>query len=197
MKSASELAASRLDSPESHKKRASSLRRLSGSLNSEAARAEITGLSQEELRTLRNAEAVLDRLAKAYTAASKLAQQRQQDEDRAEKVIRASMEANFLGLKTVGERVALIAAVQSYVLRGGSNIKTPRDLDFYFDDSITHLVTTLARTAQSRSAALVVQEAWETFNAARAELEGKHKDLIEGLGKVTGIVSLSSSSSIE
>lgn len=189
MKSASELAASRLDSPDSHKKRATSLRRLAGGLNSEAARVETTGLSQEEQRTLRNAEAVLDRLAKAYTAASKLAQQRLQDDARAEKSISAAMEGNFLGLKTVGERVALIAAVQSYVLRSGSIIKTSRDLDVYFDDSIRHLVTTLARTAKGRTAALVVQEAWETFNAARADLQGKHKDLIEGLAKDSGIVS--------
>lgn len=65
MKSASELAASRLDSPDAHKKRATSLRRLAGSLNSEAGRVEKTGLSEEELRTLRNAEAILVRLAKA------------------------------------------------------------------------------------------------------------------------------------
>lgn len=189
MKSASELAASRLDSPDSHKKRATSLRRLAGSLNSEAGRVEKTGLSEEELRTLMNAEAILVRLAKAYTGASILAQQRLQDDDRAEKAISAAMESNFLGLKTVAERVALIAAVQSYILRSGSLVTSPGDLQHYFDDSIKHLVTTLSRTAKGRPAAVVVQEAWDTFNAARVALESKHKDLIEGLGKVARIVS--------
>lgn len=99
------------------------------------------------------------------------------------------MAGNFLGLKTVAERVALIAAVQSYILRSGSLVMSPGDLQHYFDDSIKHLVTTLARTAKGRPAAVVVQEAWDTFNAARVELEGKHKDLIEGLGKVAHIVS--------
>lgn len=178
MKTSAELAASPLDSAAAHKQRSASLRRLAGGLKSEALRAEATGLSEMELGALRAAEVVLEALASAYTGASKHAQQRSDDRDRAERAVREAMADNFSCLKTIPERVALIAAVKSYILRDGTRVETVRDLDYWFRDAINELVYRLAGQAKDRAASSVVQEAWEKFSGARNELEAQFVALI-------------------
>ena len=177
MKTPTELASFSLDSPDSHKRRATTLRRLAGGVKTEIRCAERTGLSVKELRTLQEAEGVLERLATAFSQARKLTQRRFDDKEKAEKAIRAAMAGNFDKLATIPERVAFVAAVRSYVLKPGTT-DTLRDLDYWFREAIESLAYTLAGQTKGQLATTVVAEAWGKFDEARAELEAKHSHLI-------------------
>ena len=178
MKTPHELADSRLDWPDEHRKRAASLRRLAGGLNAEARRAEDSGLSKQELLKLTAASEVLSKLGKAYSDAGVLAQQRRDDKERLRKLIRTSMGENFCRLKTIPERVALIAAVRSFVLRSWSPDMSTQDLDSHFQEAIDSLVAILADLAKTRSVPEVVLEAWDKFTQNQHELEAKHVKVI-------------------
>lgn len=186
MKTSAELAEFRLDSPDAHKKRAAVLRRLSGGLDREIKRADASGLSRDDVQALQKAEAVLDGLAKAYAGAGKLAQARWDAEARMEKAIRLAMADNFNQLALVPDRVALIAAVKSHLLRNGTSIRSLRDLDFWFRDALDSLAYTLAVQAKTLEAKQVVHEAWEKFSAARGDLVSKHLALVGQLALERG-----------
>lgn len=179
VKTPSELAASTLDSPDSHKRRATNLRRLAGGLASEAKGAERTGLTEKELRTIREAVGVLEGLATAYSKARTLAQQRWDEKAKVEKAIRAAMVGNFGTLATIPERVAFVSSVKSYVLKQGA--MDLRDLDYWFREAMDSLAYTLAGQCNGQHATTVVSEAWGKFVAARGELEAKHGQLINRL----------------
>ena len=177
MKSPADLASSILDGPDALKRRATTIRRLAGGLKTEIAIADRTGLSDTELRTLKGTLGVLEGLATAYSKASTLAQRRREEQAKAEKAIRAAMDANFGKLSTIPERVAFVAAVTSHVLKPGTT-DSPKDLDYWFREAIDSLAYTLAGQAKGQPATIVVAEAWGKFEKARAELEAKHCHLI-------------------
>ena len=177
MKKPADLASSILDGPDTLKRRATTLRRLAGGLKTEIASAERTGLSDTELRTLEGALGVLEGLATAYSKACTLAQRRREEQAKAEKAIRAAMNANFDKLATIPERVALVAAVNSYVLKPGTT-DSPKDLDYWFREAVDSLAYRLAGQIKGQHATVVVAEAWAKFEKARAELEAKHCHLI-------------------
>lgn len=127
------------------------------------------------------AVSVLDKLATAYAKAGKLAQQRRDAEDRMEKAVRAAMIKDFSQLTSVADRVALIAAVKSYVLRNSAAVWSLRDLDYWFRDALDSLAYSLAGQAGGLEAEVLVSEAWAKFSAGRGELEIKYKALIEKL----------------
>lgn len=129
------------------------------------------------------AVSVLDKLATAYAKAGKLAQQRRDAEDRMEKAVRAAMIKDFSQLTSVADRVVLIAAVKSYILRNGAAVWSLRDLDYWFLDALDSLAYTLAGQEGGLEAEVLVSEAWAKFSAGRGELEIKYKALIE---KLTG-----------
>jgi hypothetical protein len=178
MKSANELAATFSTSPEEQKRQAVALRRLAGGVRAAAARKESTGLTDKEVKALLNAVAVLDALATAHSKAQKLAQQSRDAQEAAERAVRAEMKANFDKLETVPDKVALIAAVSGYVLRGRL-IATLSDMHYHFMDSINGLSYSLSKkVAAGRSAQDVVTEAWASFEAGRADLREKHAEQI-------------------
>jgi hypothetical protein len=181
MKSAKELAATFSTSPEEQKRQAVALRRLAGGVRAAAERKESTGLSDKEVKALLSAVAVLDGLATAHSKAQKLVQQSRDAQEAAERAVRAEMKANFDKLETVPDRVALIAAVSSYLLRDRL-ISTLSDMNFHFKDSIDGLSYSLSKkVAAGRSAQEVVTEAWAVFEAGRADLREKHAQQIRHL----------------
>lgn len=178
MKTAKELAATFSTSPEEQKRQAMALRRLAGGVRAAAERKDWTGLSDKEVKALLSAVAVLDTLATTHLKAQKLVQQSRDAQEAAECAVRAEMNANFDKLETVPDKVALIAAVSSYVLRNGS-ISTLHGLDYHFKDSISGLSYSLSKkVAAGRSAQEVVTEAWAMFEAGRADLRDKHAEQI-------------------
>lgn len=179
MKTADELAVSYLG-PESHKRRSTTLRRLSGGLETEIKSAEATGLSQTELKTLRQATIILNKLGSEFARASTIAKKRHEEAQNAEAAIRKAMANNFGKLSSVSERVALIGAVNSYLLREDSpaSFNNREELDFWFREELGSLAYRLAGQAKGRKADTVVAEAWAMFDGARSELEGKFRHII-------------------
>lgn len=183
MKNAKELASDMLDSPESHARRATSLRRLGGGISAEAGRRSQTGLSDEEARTLQAALGILEGLAAEYQKAGVLAQSRRDGRNASEREVRAAMQKNFRRLTSIADRVALIAAVQSYRLRSGG-ITTMADVRDGFDDAIDSLESRLAEKAIGKNVHEVVAEAWSKFEANRIDLAEQHAILVEHLEAV-------------
>lgn len=178
MKSAQELAAVFSTSPEEQKRQAVALRRLAGGVRAAAERKDSTGLSDKEVKALLSAVAVLDALATNHLKAQKLAQKSRDAQEAAERAVRTEMRANFDKLESVPDRVALIAAVSSYLLRDRL-ITTLNDLHYYFKDSINGLSYSLSKkVVEGRLPQAVVAEAWATFEAGRADLRDKHAQQI-------------------
>lgn len=175
MKKGAEIAAEILASPEDHKRRATTLRRLAGGIRAEI-RSDI--LDEKEVRVLTEACAVLERMATERGKAKGIAARKQDEEARRRKVIETLIAGNFGGLSGVPEKVAFIAAAAPHTLRGG-HIRTAADLSFYLNEEIGMLVFSLAR--RDGDPAALVAAAWEKFTGARAELEAKHSALIHAL----------------
>lgn len=182
MKSAQELASAFLTTPEEQKRQALALRRLAGGVRAAAGRKDSTGLSDEEVRALLDAAAVLIALAENHTKAQKLTQQKRAAREVAERSVRASMLDNFDTLKTISERIALIAAVRSYLLRDRM-VLTLDDLHYHFKeciDSLSYDLTT--KVLEGRAPRDVIAEAWARFDAARPELQDRHA---QDIGRLT------------
>lgn len=177
MKTDSELADAAFRGAEEHKRRATQLKRVAGSIRSEIAAAGTTGLSQSETLELSKAATLLDTLSARYTSAQKLAQQKQIDKQLRENQISAAMAGTFTALSTIQDKVALIGAVQSYTLKP-EIIDNQRDLDFQFREALGSLTYTLAGQMNGRPAAIPVAEAWQKFEAERGRLIDRHKAMI-------------------
>lgn len=177
MKSPKELAASILTSPDEQKRQAVALRRLAGGVRAAAERKEHCGLTDKEVRTLLDAVTVLNELANRHTKAQKLKQAEYDARAAAERLVRTEMSKNFLALSDIPDQVAFIAAVSSNLLRDG-RVKTIADLKYYFDDCINSLSYRFSTDATTKSPKIVVADAWEKFEEARAGLKEKQTAVI-------------------
>lgn len=182
MKTPNELAAAILTSAQTHKKRATSLRRLAGGLRSEISDAESTGLTVSELKLLNGALTQLDHMATQFAAASKIAEKEQMEKEKRAKLVRDAMNQCFGNLSTITDRVAFVAAVNSNLIRNGS-ADTPSELNSCFTDCFGRLEYRLAQQAAKSSPQVVVDEAMAKFVGAKEGLAAQHKSLIERLAR--------------
>ena len=179
MKTPAELATSRLDSPESHKKRATSARRLAGSLRNAIFGAETAGLTEKETKALSEAAGILERLGKAYDGAKLIAARRLSYDEKREKAVRVEMARNFGALATVEDKVAFLAAMnQTRFLQECRNLK---DLDYWVKDAFDTLVYRFATQSQDRDLAAVVAEKWAKFEEAKIGLQAQYRSSITRL----------------
>lgn len=174
MRPPAELAANLIETPERHKKRSTQIKRVAGGIRSEINEATRHGLSQQEAQLLGKAAALLEKLAGNYAQASKLAQARINEEVRLAKACLAAMATTFGALSSIEDKVALIAAVNSYLLKEGA-LDSKRYLDMYFGRSIESLSDILAKQAPDRPIADVVSEAWQKFTKARPGYIAKYQ----------------------
>ncbi len=178
MKSVTEWKADTLTSPDEHKRRATTIRRLAGSLRSEIEGRRTSGLDDKEQTILSQAVALLERMAANRDSARKAAAARIAAHNLREKEIKAAMSGNFGQLVSIPDMVSLVAAVRSYDLREWGS-KDLDDLKWYAAEALASLAYTLAKEAGP--AAEVVAAAWEKFGRARAELEAKYRPIINKL----------------
>lgn len=182
MKSAQELASAFLTSPDEQKRQAVALRRLAGGVKAAADRKEVSGLSDKEVKTLLDAVTVLNTLAANHTKAQKITQQRRDAQESAERAVRAAMASNFDKLASIQDKVALIAAVSSYVLRNRL-VSTMDDLNYHFKECVKDLGYNLSTKVDAEHTPQhLVAEAWNKFESARAELQDKHA---QEIGRLT------------
>ena len=180
MKSPDELAASLLDSADSHKRRSTQLKRVAGGLRTELSNAKSSGLTQCELDVLNKAAVLLESMADRYGRAASLRKSRQAKQDSLTEQCMAAMAGTFGALTAIEDKVAVIASIQSYQLRAGMVVNL-RDLDYYTTDALSSLSYSLAKAATERPVSDVVSEAWAKFNEARPVLIERHRAIIEGL----------------
>jgi hypothetical protein len=167
MRSVRDLAGDALTSEKEHARRATTLRRLAGGLRAQSAGP--LELDAKERKLLASAAALLEAMADASKKAAALAKKRAADRAAREKALRAAMRLNFAALVSTEDRIALIAAVQSYSLEGGpSRFADPRRLREVFDDAIEGLASSLARSDNTRTPAAAVAEAWAKFDRVRS-----------------------------
>lgn len=173
MKTPEEIASSILDSAESHKRRATQIKRVAGGLRSEISNG---ALSEPETKVLVQVLKILDDLSGNYAKAAKISLKRREQQQKRDAQIKKAMQGNFAALTTVADRVAFVAAKGFRGLETGS-VKNKRDLDFWFDDAIASLAYQMSR--QPGDEADVVAAAWVKFEAARKTLISTHTALIE------------------
>lgn len=171
MKTVKELAADRLDTPDSHKRRATGLRRLSGGLRTEAERSNDTGLSDKELRTLKEAADILSALATRFDGAGKERKKVLDARVAMEVKVRAAMQGNFATLTSIPDQVAFVAATSEYQIK---NLLTLADLKDAIKENTDFVAYRLAEQSMSRYPEDVVADAWNRFQAMRAGLQDKH-----------------------
>lgn len=181
MKTPAELAESFLDTPESHRRSSTRLKRLAGGLRSEL-RVQSNGFTQEEQEILVNAASLLDALSTNYTQAAALSKAQREKKDALEKQCAAAIKSTFGALTSNTDKVALIAAVQSYHIRNG-NIQSQRDLDQYAKDAMDSLAYTLAGQVKDKTIEAVAAEAWQKFEGAKQGLIEKYQSVID---RITG-----------
>jgi hypothetical protein len=129
------------------------------------------------VRALQEAVGILEKLAGAYQKAKPVAQVRRDNGAAEERAVRAAMQENFVKLTSIADKVALVAAVRSYLLRQG-RVETLEDLRYAFDEAIDGLVYQLALPATKRKAQEVVAEAWAKFEEKRIELADTHATIV-------------------
>jgi hypothetical protein len=180
MKTVKELAAERFEGPDSLKRRAQALRRLSGGLSAEAQRKNDTGLTDKELRTLNEAAHILSTLATRYDGAKKEKQKLIDATQIMEVKVREAMKGNFGQLTSVSDQVALVAASAEYQLKD-DRVRTLLDLRDAVKENTDYLARRWAEQSMMRSPTEVVSEAWTKFENVRDKLQSKHAALIERL----------------
>lgn len=185
MKSPDELAASLLDSADSHKRRSTQLKRVAGGLRTELSNAQSSGLTQSELDVLNKAAVLLESMAERYGRAASLRKSRQVKQDSLTEQCTAAMSDTFGALTAIEDKVAVIASIQSYQLRAGM-VESLRDLDYYTSDALNSLAYSLAKTATYKPVSDVVSEAWAKFNEARPVLIERHRAIIASLASKAG-----------
>lgn len=179
MKTAQELLDDTFLSADAHKKHATSLRRVAGGIHNELDRSSISGLSKSDIATLQSAESILRKLAGVHAETSKLAGKKQQAREVREKAAEKAMAGNFKTLASVADKVCfLIAAAPSNfkLLELG---KDASYLQYYFDDALRWVPYEISR--KEGEVAVLLEEAWQRFNAKRPEYEQRGKDLIARL----------------
>lgn len=178
MKTVKQLAADRFDTPDSLKRRATGLRRLSSGLRTETERSSDTGLSDKELRTLKEAADILSVLATRFDGAGK-EKKKSLDAREAMKVkVRQAMKGNFDEITSVPDQVALVAATSEYQIK---NLSTLADLRDAMKENMDYIIYRFAEQSMSRDPKVVVAEGWDRFQTMRASLQGKHATTIARL----------------
>lgn len=171
MKTVKELAAERFESPDSLKRRAVGLRRLAGALRAEAERSNDTGLTDKELRTLKEAGDVIATLATRFDGAGKERKKVLDARDAMEVKVRAAMQGNFATLTSIPDQVAFVAATSEYQIK---NLSTLADLRDAIKENTDFVAYRLAEQSMSRDPKDVVADAWNRFQSMRAGLQDKH-----------------------
>ena len=175
MKTVKEMAAERFESPDSLKRRAVGLRRLSGGLHAETERSNNTGLTDKELRTLKEAADILSTLATRFDGAAKEKKKLLDARDAMEVKVREAMNGNFGALTSIPDQVAFVAATAEYQIK---SLSTLADLRYAMKENTDYVACRLAEQAISRDPKEVVAEAWDKFQSIRASLQGKHAAII-------------------
>ncbi|MGY6258865.1 hypothetical protein ACXIVK_36060 [Paraburkholderia caledonica] len=168
MKRASDVANQIAGDSAAQKRMATALMRAAGMVRSAI---EEGVFDDKERKALLDAIAVLERGAKVRRQAASLKSKDEQAAEARRKDIRVSMSSTFAALSSIEEKVALIAAVDSDRLKH-AQIRTPRDVDDYFKESLNDLEWKLAR--RDGDTAEVVTEAWTKFCEARQRLQDQH-----------------------
>lgn len=182
MRTPGDLAKDALTSAAEHARRATALRRLAGSVRAQIVG--VLGLNDKERKTLADAHGLLERMADLSKQAAVLAKKRSSDRAAREQAIRLAMNANFARLSSVGDQVALIAAVNNEVLTGAvPNADHLRRLRDEFIDALDGLVSSLARQDNDKRPEALVAEAWARFERTKAATQATHRVLIDDLNK--------------
>lgn len=171
MKTVKELAAERFESPDSLKRRAVGLRRLTGGLRAETERSNDTGLTDKELRTLNEAADILAALATRFDGAGKERKKVLDARGAMEVKVRAAMQGNFATITSIPDQVAFVAATSEYQIK---NLLTLADLKDAIKENTDFVVYRLAEQSMSRDPKDVVADAWNRFQTTRAGLQDKH-----------------------
>lgn len=176
MKKSTEIATTFGANAAGEKRRSTALKRLAGGIRTEIRQAEYSGLSDEEKKTLIDAATMLDQLALIHKNASSIIAQREKLREGRENVIRKGMEDTFYKLTSVADKIAVVAAIQSFTLR---NIHNLDDLAYYLQDSLTSLAYRLSKEKEDPTAA--VADAWQKFSENRQSIIAKHADALARL----------------
>jgi len=179
MRTPQQLAENILVGSDEHKKRATTLKRLSGGLRAHSV-GELA-LDKREQKILAEAAGLLDRMADTSARAAALVKKRRHDHERRAKSITEAMQPTFASLNAVSDQVALIAAVSAYVLEEPRCLEDPRRLQEAFDEALGSLADSLARPADTRKVDQVVAQAWQKFVDSKAEIQAQHRNLIDAL----------------
>lgn len=166
-------------SADQFKRQASTAKRLAGGLRSNLESAKSIGLTRSDSKVLEDAIALLNKLSSIYKQAEKLSVKKRADKEAAEKAMLTAMGSTFGSLQTVADKVALIGAVSSYLLRTGC-VRDRFDLDEHFKSTKLTLAGILVRQQKEKGAA--VAEAWEKFSNGRSDIERQYQGLIDRLG---------------
>ncbi len=186
MKKPSEIAAEPLCSADQHKRTATRVKRVAGSLRTEISRAEISGLSPDELATLSKAAAILDELGTNYAKAAALKKRAETEFEKLRLRVDEDVRKQFASVSSIADQVCLIAAALPYAIKPGVAPKwTVRDLTYYMGEAIDSLVYSLTKNPQGRSPDILAKEAWEKFQGHRATIELQHSDAIAALGALS------------
>lgn len=186
MKHPRDIAASPLDSADAHKRSATRIKRVAGSLQAEIARADTLGLNRDEVTVLAKAVALLDALGKNYATAAAIRKREQTEFEKQHRRVSDEVRKQFASLATVGDQVCLVAAVMPYLITTGSATTwNLSDLAYYMDEAKGTLAYTLTKQLQGRSPKTVVQEAWEKFQQNRTAIGLRHGDIIAALGALS------------
>lgn len=161
-----------------HKRRAANLRKLAGGLRNQ--RKGECGLDDKEVAVLAAAIALLETMADHSRKAAAIKDKLTADRQARERQVREAMRPSFGTLTSVADRVAFVAAVQSYALR---SIRSTSDLEYQVKDALEGLAYTLSGQTPDKSGAVVVDAAWQKFVAAKADLHRQHAALIVLLGE--------------
>jgi hypothetical protein len=182
MKTAAQLVEDRHSSAEEFGRRVTSLRRLASGLKNQPAQS--LGLNQKEIKLLVNAAALLDDLATANAKAKIIASKRNAEKQRREQAILAAMKGTFGTIKTVSEKVALVALEKPYLLMDGEFNVITKSLSYIerlVADAIEDMAADLARQKTDTAPVDLVAQAWAKFEKARPAIEAKQRELIDRL----------------
>lgn len=166
-------------SEDQHKRQSTHLKRLSGGIGSQLAKAEDLGLSERECAALKTAAVTLDALALRHSEAQRILKRKESLRVRREQVARGAMKTTFLALASNSDRIAFLAAKNSYHLRQGG-VRTVADLEYYFKDEVNSLIYGFSKREELTPEQLVA-EAWQKFEEAKPGLVAQHQGLIDRL----------------
>lgn len=195
MKSADAMMAENLFSVADYRLLKTRLRRVAGSLENEAA-TRSHGLSGDECKTLTEAAALLRTLSSRYEECRKKREKMDVQRDRVEAQIKQAMVGNFGALSSVEDKISLIGATASYVLKKNQIIDL-RDLEYQFSDAKSSIIFRAREKVIPRSvvdqapaakvtAQAAVDELWAIFCGGRAKIADEWRSLIARLQELEG-----------